>query len=258
MLYKKTGYPEIDELVTCTVTNVQYNSVFVNLDDYGKSALIHISEVSPGRIRNIRDYVKEGKVVVCKVLRINHERGHIDVSLRRVNEAQRRNKVEERKAELKAEKIIDALAADLKEPVKELYTTISDAIFPKYEMLNYAFTDVVENEATLKDTGLDKKYLEPLIKLVKERIKPKEVCIVGTIDVKIYAPDGVNIVKKALVEADQVSDQLTIKNLGGGSWRVTVTAREFKEAESILKEALTKAEPSIKQAGGEFSFTRKD
>jgi len=99
MYYHKTGYPEEDELVFCTVNNVQYNSVFVKLDDYNKTALIHISEVSPGRIRNIRDYVKEGKVVVCKILRVNEQRGHIDVSLRRVNESQRRMKVEERKAE---------------------------------------------------------------------------------------------------------------------------------------------------------------
>ena len=68
MLYKKQGYPEEEELVLCTVTNVQHHSVFVNIDEYNLSGMIHISEVSPGRIRNIRDYVKEGKVIVCKVL----------------------------------------------------------------------------------------------------------------------------------------------------------------------------------------------
>jgi translation initiation factor 2 subunit 1 len=258
MLYSKSGVPEVDEIVMCTVTAVQYNSVFVNLDDYGKSALVHISEISPGRIRNIRDFVKEGKVIVCKVLRINEERGHIDCSLRRVNEAQRRNKLEERKAEQKAEKIIEALAADLKQPVKEVYQEISKAIIPKYEMLNYAFTDVIENEATLKETGLAKELLEPLVALVKERIKPKEVCIVGTIKLKIYAANGVDIVREALVQADKSSDQLVIKNLGGGSWRVTVTAKEFKEAEKILKFALDDVQKNIVQAQGEFAFTRKD
>ena len=61
MLLKKQGFPEESELVLCTVTSVQYHSVFVDIDEYGKSGLIHISEVSPGRIRNIRDFVKEGK-----------------------------------------------------------------------------------------------------------------------------------------------------------------------------------------------------
>ena len=74
MLYKKQGFPEEDELVLCTVNNVQHNSVFVDLDEYNKRGLIHISEIAPGRIRNIRDYVVEGKKIVCKILRIDQEK----------------------------------------------------------------------------------------------------------------------------------------------------------------------------------------
>ena len=64
MLLKKEGFPEEDELVMCTITKVQFHSVFAQLDEYDKGGMIHISEVSPGRIRNIRDFVKEGKKVV--------------------------------------------------------------------------------------------------------------------------------------------------------------------------------------------------
>ena len=95
MLHKREGFPEEDELVMCTVTKIFPHSVFVNLDEFDRNGLIHISEVSPGRIRNIRDFVKQDKKVICKVLRINKERGHIDLSLRRVNDAQRRNKSDE-------------------------------------------------------------------------------------------------------------------------------------------------------------------
>ncbi|MEK6869062.1 MAG: S1 RNA-binding domain-containing protein, partial [Nanoarchaeota archaeon] len=49
MLLKKEGFPEEDELVMCTVTKVQFHSVFVTLDEYDKGGMIHISEVSPGR-----------------------------------------------------------------------------------------------------------------------------------------------------------------------------------------------------------------
>jgi translation initiation factor 2 subunit 1 len=77
MFYKKEGFPEEDELVICTVAEIQYHSIFVTVDEYDNiSGMIHISEIAPGRIRNIRDYVKEGKVIVCKVLRINTEKGH--------------------------------------------------------------------------------------------------------------------------------------------------------------------------------------
>ncbi len=106
MLLKREGFPEEDELVLCTVTNIFHHGVFVNVEEYGKGGMIHISEVSPGRIRNIRDFVREGKKVVCKVLRVNEEKGYIDLSLRRVNERQRKEKINEIKQEQKAEKII--------------------------------------------------------------------------------------------------------------------------------------------------------
>src|SRR3989338_2481000 len=106
MLYRRLGFPEDGELVLCTVTKVQSHSVFVRLDEFDKGGMIHISEVSPGRIRNIRDFVKEDKIVVCQVLRVSRERGYIDLSLRRVNDNQKRKKLEEIKQEQKAEKII--------------------------------------------------------------------------------------------------------------------------------------------------------
>ena len=60
MLYKREGFPEEDELVMCTVTKIFPHSVFVNIDEFGRTGVIHISEISPGRIRNIRDKTTNG------------------------------------------------------------------------------------------------------------------------------------------------------------------------------------------------------
>jgi len=66
MFYKKQGFPEVDDIIICTIKKILPNCVFVILDEYeNKEGLIHISEISPGRIRNIRDFVKEGKKIVC-------------------------------------------------------------------------------------------------------------------------------------------------------------------------------------------------
>ena len=97
MLFKKKGLPEEGELVLSTVTKIFGHSVFVHIEDYNKQGMVHISEISPGRIRNLRDYVVEGKKIVTVVLRVNKEKGHIDLSLRRVSENQRRKKNEDLK-----------------------------------------------------------------------------------------------------------------------------------------------------------------
>jgi polyribonucleotide nucleotidyltransferase len=78
---------EESELVLCTVTSVLKNSVFVKLDEYDDiDGTYPISEVLHGRIRNIRDFVKEGKKIVCKVLKVNREKQQSMSLLRRVND----------------------------------------------------------------------------------------------------------------------------------------------------------------------------
>ena len=114
MVLKKEGIPEEGEIVLCTVNKILYHAIFVNLDEYNNTeAMVHISEIAPGRIRNLRDYVSEGREIICKVLRIDREKGHIDLSLRRVNSHQRQEKLDEIKQELKSESLIKNLAKKL-------------------------------------------------------------------------------------------------------------------------------------------------
>ncbi|MCC7574077.1 S1 RNA-binding domain-containing protein [Candidatus Woesearchaeota archaeon] len=259
MLFKKTGFPEEGDLVFATVTSVQYNSVFVKIEDYNRQGLIHISEVSPGRIRNIRDYVKEGKMVVCKVIKIDESKGHIDLSLRRVTEMQKRSKNDERKQEQKAENIIELLASTLKESVDKVYKEISDVLLPKYEMLQYAFEDVIENGISLKSVGVPDKYADKLEVLVKEKIKPKKVTISGTLMIKSYEEEGAEFVKNALVKAQGVTDELLIKCLGAGNYSLELHDKDYKGAEAKLKLVLDSIHDSIKSSKlTSFSFKKKE
>jgi translation initiation factor 2 subunit 1 len=251
MLFRREGYPEEDDLVMCTVTKVQSNSVFVNVDEYQKQGMIHISEISPGRIRNIRDFVKEGKVIVCKVLRVNPERGHIDLSLRRVNEAQRRAKVEEMKQEQKAEKIVEFVAVTFKINFPEVYRELFSKIAKDYGMLNHAFGAVAEESLSLEKLGIDKKLAQALEKEIKHRIKPTEVSVHGEITLKSFEPDGIEVVKESLQKALSVSESVEIKYLGGGKYHIIVTASDYPSAEQLLQQA---TDGAIKHAESRNSF----
>ena len=102
------------------------------------TGIIHISEISPGRIRNIRDFVKEGKKIICKVLRIYRERGHLDLSLRRVTESQKRQKKTQIKQEMLAERIIEFAAKDLDMTLKDLYKVVIDIVLKETAVSNKA------------------------------------------------------------------------------------------------------------------------
>tara|TARA_Y100000310_G_scaffold73179_1_gene69344 strand:- start:341 stop:1120 length:780 start_codon:yes stop_codon:yes gene_type:complete len=238
MLLQKQGFPEEDSLVLCVVTAVHHHSVFVKLEEYGKSGLIHISEVSPGRIRNIRDYVREGKVVVCKVLRIHQERGHIDLSLRRVNEGQRRNKMEEIKKEQFAEKMIQGVAKQFNVNGDQLYKRIFEIISKDYDVVYPYLEAVSEGTEDVSKLDIDDKIAKALAETVAEKIKPVIVSIQGRFTLRSYAEDGLVRIKDTLVAAEKTSKDVEISYEGAGNYKVIVSSTDFKDAEKKLSKVV--------------------
>ncbi len=257
MLLKKEGFPEEDELVLCTVTNVQHHSVFAILDEYDKTGLIHISEVSAGRIRNIRDFVVEGKKVVCKVLRINQEKGHIDLTLRRVTESQKRAKINAIKQEQKAEKIVETVAKKLNLDITKLYAQIAASVFKKYPSLYSFFENVIKDDSILKDLGISEGALKELGEAIKSRIKETIVEVSGNLKLKSYAPNGLEIIKETLKKVGSMGKEKTIfRYEGGGKYKFAVKAPDYKEAEKILNSITNAVVSDIEKQGGEGTFTR--
>ncbi len=255
MFYRREGFPSDDELVLCTVTKVYPGSVFANLDEYDRTAVVHITEIAPGRIRNIRDYVEENKKIICKVLRVDKFKGHVDLSLRRVNERERKLKLEQVKQEQKAEKIIEVLARSIKREVKNLYDEVSNTIFEKYEYIFQCFNDVVKKDLSLERIGINKDLAKKLEELIRERIKPELAVIKGTLKLLSYAPNGVEVIKKALGLASKAKG-VDVLYLGGGSYRITVSADNFKTAEKVLEKSYAEAIDYVKKFDGNGEFIR--
>ncbi len=256
MLYRRQGFPEEGEVVLCTVTRVNPNSVFVVMNDYEKSGMIHISEISPGRIRNIREFVSEGKVIVCKVLSINMERGHVDLSLRRVNETLKRNKLNEIKQEQKAEKIIELLADKNKKDFKKLYEELAPAIIEEYSMLYLAFTEIATDKITAADLKIPKEYQKDLEEAVKKRFRPEKIPVGGILKIQTYADDGVEVIKQALKQVASLKNA-DVKYLGGGSYRVNIDSENAKKDEKMLDEKIEEVLEFVKKHDGSGSFSKE-
>ena len=78
---------EEGQIVLCTVDTIVGTSVFVKIEGYGEGT-ISTSEISPGRIRNLRDFVVPGKKIVCRILNIKGDK--IYLSLRRVKQQEKK------------------------------------------------------------------------------------------------------------------------------------------------------------------------
>ncbi len=257
MLYKKTGFPEESEIVFCKVTKVLPNAVFAVLEEYDKQGMIHISEVAPGRIRNIRDFVKEGKTVVCKVLKVRQESGQIDLSLRRVSEMQKREKSDFLKQEQTAEKIVEFAATKLKIDFRKTYDEIVQNALKKYESLYQCFEAVAAEKENLERLGIMPEVAKYITEIVIQRMKPQDVELKGTLALSTKAPNGVEIVKEALKETENAGKKpIKITYLGSGKYQMSTTAPDLKTGEKILRAAAEKAISFMEKNKGTASFER--
>ena len=248
MFYSKQGFPEENEIVMCTVTKVLHNSAFADLNEYkGKQGMIPISEISPGRIRNIRDFVRPGKVVICKVLRVNKVKGYIDLSLRRVNEGQKRNKVNEIKQEQLAEKIVEFVAKQNNVEPRELYNKIFPKIVEDYEYLYDFFEDVVKGDASLDKLKLDPKIKQQLHDTILQRIKPKVYTIKGILKLTTYDSNGINLVKDVLMKAEKKGVKVFYK--GGGAYNFESSNIDVKEAKKVMDDAVKLVKKNFSKHG---------
>jgi translation initiation factor 2 subunit 1 len=257
---ERSGWPEADDLVVCSVKRVTDFGAFVELDEYGhKEGLIHISDVASGWVKYIRDHVREGQKIVCKVLYVDTAKHHIDLSLKDVNEHQRREKIQEWKNEQKAEKWIQYVAKTTKLGNEDLNKLI-DLFYGKFGSVYSAFEKSrIEGVAVLTKIGVGKEVAEAIAKVANENLKKPQVDISGYVDLINYLPDGIEHIKKALIAAGSVDGEdigVEIAYTGAPRYRIHVTAPDYKKAESILKKSAQSAIKIIEKAGGSGEFHR--
>lgn len=79
---------EVGAILEGKVTGITKFGAFIELPG-GKTGMVHISEVAPTFVKEIKDYVKEDQVVKVKILGITPE-GKISLSMKRVEPAPKR------------------------------------------------------------------------------------------------------------------------------------------------------------------------
>lgn len=258
---KSNDWPETGDYVVCNVTNVTDFGAYVELEEYkNKEGFIHISEIKAGWVKYVRDYIREGQKVVCKVLNIDKNRGHIDLSLKDVNEHQKRTKIQLWKNEQKAEKwiLIAAETVGLKEAAtEELYHSFVAEFGSAYTAFEEA---AISGESAFESMGIDPKMAEAVVNVARENIKDAFVEIAGYIDLTTNAPDGIELIREALKAAamsvDEKEVQVEVTYVGSPRYRIKVTAPDYKKAEAVLKKASSASIKSITDNGGEGLFNR--
>jgi translation initiation factor 2 subunit 1 len=257
----KKDYPEEGDLVVGTAIKVQNFGAFISLDEYqGKEGFIHIGEIATGWVKRIRNHIKEKQKVVCKVIHVDASKGHIDLSLKRVNEHQRRDKIQEWKNSRKAGRLMEMVAENISMPADQCYKDFGNSLIKKYGTLYASFEEAAYDPGTLKNDGFTGDWLDAFEAVAKNNIAIPFVEIKGYINVNSWLSDGINHIQDALSAAEKSEYEdvkIHAKYVGAPQYMLTVKAPDYKIAEDELKKAVEKIEDIIKQHKGECEFHRK-
>lgn len=261
MVRRRWEWPEKNELVMCTVKDVFDQGAYVELDEYdGKQGMVHVSEIASGWIKNIRRHVKEGQKTVCKVLEVDKDKGHIDVSIRRVKDSQRSWKSEQWKRERKAENLLDQAAKRIDEDLDTAYEKIGFPLQDGEGEIYAVFEEAARRGKEVLEENLDvgDEWIEAVMDLVETSVEPPVVDVKGYVDLETSSSDGVDVISEALQKArDEHNDpdaDVEVNYIGAPSYSIKVTAPSYKEAESVLRDVAEMAIGLVEEDGGSGEF----
>ena len=231
---------EEGDSVLCTVERIAGTTVFVKIEGHGEGSII-MSEIAPGRIRNIRNYVVPKKKIICKILRISGNR--IELSLRRVTPKERKEVLDEYKQE---KSYVSMLKSILGDKSKEIISKISE----KERM--YDFFQEAKNNPKVLEKIVGKKDSEKIMKVLASQ-KPKIVSVKKEISLKSTNPEGLEDIKSVFKNLKDVE----IKYLSGGRYSLQSGSEDPKKTDQHLKEILKDIEKKSKKSNIEFIILKK-
>ncbi|RLG72919.1 MAG: translation initiation factor IF-2 subunit alpha [Methanobacteriota archaeon] len=258
---REDEWPEVGDIVIATVSEIFQHGAFVKLDEYGgKEGLIHISEISSRWVKNIKDYVREGQKIVAQVIRVDPEKGHIDLSLRKVTEARRKQKIQEWKKYQKACKLLEIAANKLGKTFEEGWREAGKVLEREFGGLYDAMEEIVVSGRKSIEKLVGKEWSDAIGEVVEANVEIPYVEIGAYLNLECPTGNGIETIKKALIEArdKHTSEDVSvdIRYAGAPRYRVKVRAPDYKTAEKALQGISKTASRIVAREGGTSSLTR--
>ncbi|KAJ7844374.1 eukaryotic translation initiation factor 2 subunit alpha [Mycena olivaceomarginata] len=256
MRYYQQRYPEVDELVMVQVRQHQMGAY-----------------LSRRRIRSVQKLIRVGRNEVVVVLRVDNEKGYIDLSKRRVS-PEDITRCEERYMKSKSVASIlrhvasklggeDAPLDEAPPPVageaerlEMLYDTVAWPLGRTYghpyDAFKLALTEPNTVFGTLT-TPIPEPTLALLTATIARRLTPQPIKLRADIELTCYTPAGIDAIKRALRAGEKASTEavpIKAKLVAPPLYVLSTNATDKYAAVERLERAIEGIQASIEDEGG--------
>lgn len=248
--------PEVNEIVVVRVTKVLNYGAFAELLEYGnQKGFVHISQVTSGWIKNIRNFVKENQIRAAQVLSTERSKNQIDLSLTKVSSGVQRRKIEDYNRLVRAKKLIEVLAKNKKLSFDEVWEKTAEPLLEEFDSLSEAFNQIASTRKV--PSSIKKPWDSELLALVEKNIVIPTKAVKGILELTCFEPNGIEVIKNALIQAEKNSGKDSeIVYLGSGKYQIKVISSDYKSAEKKLRDSVEQAIEIVSKSNGKGEFKR--
>jgi translation initiation factor 2 subunit 1 len=130
-------YPDVDDLVMVKVRHITEMGAYVTLLEYDHiEGMILLSELSRSRFRSVNQLIRVNRMEVVTVLRVDTEKGYIDLSKRRVQQEDLAKMETKWNKSKTVHSIMRQVAKNCDVDLEELYIRFG---WPLYKQYGHAF-----------------------------------------------------------------------------------------------------------------------
>lgn len=255
-------FPEPDDVVMVMVKEIQEMGGYVHLLEYNNcQGMIMLSELSRRRIRSVNKLLKVGRQEVAAVVRVDQEKGYIDLSKRRVA-PEDIDKIEEKWNKSRTvHSIVRHVAETVGVDMIDLYKRWGWPLYRRYHHAYDGFRIAVNDPDTVLE-GLDISEEErtEFLKNVTRRLTPQPIKLRADIEVTCYKFEGIDAVKAALKAGEACSTKecaIKIKLVAPPLYVVTTASLNKHTGIEALNVALAAVRKEITGRKGNFAVKEK-
>lgn len=244
------------------VSDVSEHSITVQLLEYNKiEGMITQAEYSRtnGRSRYNQGILKAKKIKkqeICSVLRVDKEKGYIDLTKKQIKGDEKKEIEERFEKGKKVQNLIYPLCDVFKMNMEELYKKI---VWPLQSEKEHAF-DILQRavfnfEEVIGPLDLAPKLKERLEVELKKKFTPQPAKIRAVFEAKSYGKEGVEALKRALRAGEAESSQevqIKINLIAPPFYVVQTTTMNKPKGVEVVQNCLNKIKEEILAGDGKF------
>eukprot|EP01087_Luapelamoeba_hula_P019004 TRINITY_DN622_c0_g1_i1.p1 TRINITY_DN622_c0_g1~~TRINITY_DN622_c0_g1_i1.p1 ORF type:complete len:319 (-),score=79.66 TRINITY_DN622_c0_g1_i1:67-1023(-) len=252
-------YPEVDDMVMVRVNTVNEIGAWVSLLEYNnKEGIILLSELSRRRMRSVAKHIRVGKQEVLQVLRVDKEKGYIDLSKKNLQEedfvvcTQKYNK-----SKAVHSIMSHVVAQQNEEPfisLEEFYKQLGWPLYKKFDHAHDAFKKAASGEDIFEGIEIRESLKQLLLKTIQHRLGSQPVKIQADIQVTCFAYEGIDAIKPALSAGLKCGTEeypIKIQLVCSPEYILYTTAVDHEKGMDVLRKSIETIQAQIKSHGGD-------